>query len=150
MARLGIAAYRGPRVLINNGIALTPLYPGSGAVPGCGLACTFAKVVTIDLLDYLVAAHTAVNFSLYVDDLQVGAVAEERDVADLVADAFADAVATFRAERSLDFGAAKTAVAASANHISRYLRRRVLRAGGVPAKAIVALGIDYGAGRRRR
>ena len=97
ITRLALAAYRAPRLIVQDGCVSPPLRAGRGVIAGCGFAMTFVKVYCEKPFSDFCKRHPKVKLDAYVDDLTLSAsAATDDEVAELLTKATEDLLATIR------------------------------------------------------
>jgi hypothetical protein len=149
LARLAIAIYRMPRRLALGSEISDAVYPNQGVLPGDTFADSLIRVYTISPYDSFVRRNPSIDFMSYVDDLQIAACGDERDVLNNIEQAADELEEAVVCQMKASLAEQKSAITASSRTLARKLRSRLGPLAGEPSFITVALGIDFTAGQRR-
>ncbi len=149
--RLAMAAYAAPRMLCMTDALSAPLYPTVGIGAGCVFANVLTKVYTIQAFDeYVATLHPTTVLDTYVDDLCLSISARPETLVDDLAKAAAALEVVIEADLACVIALDKAAIVASTNQLARALARRLGDRAGELHEAPPNLGIDFGAGKKRK
>ncbi|CAE7387584.1 unnamed protein product [Symbiodinium sp. CCMP2592] len=145
-----LQVYQGPRCLVADSIAATPLFPGRGVPQGCPLAPSLSKLTMSEPLKKVSALPSVTNTDLWLDDVSLDVVGPDPvEVASAALQAYRVLHASLGLE-GLEVETTKTKFVAGTVRARAALQQ--LRRPGEPETAdlVKDLGLDCAAGRRRR
>ncbi|CAE7835037.1 unnamed protein product [Symbiodinium sp. CCMP2592] len=145
-----LQVYQGPRCLVADSIAATPLFPGRGVPQGCPLAPSLSKLTMSEPLQKVSSLPSVTNTDLWLDDVSLDVVGSDPvEVASAALQAYRVLHASLGLE-GLEVETTKTKFVAGTVRARAALQQ--LRRPGEPdtADLVKDLGLDCAAGRRRR
>ncbi|CAE7311654.1 unnamed protein product [Symbiodinium sp. CCMP2592] len=145
-----LQVYQGPRCLVADSIAATPLFPGRGVPQGCPLAPSLSKLTMSEPLQKVSSLPFVTNTDLWLDDVSLDVVGSDPvEVASSALQAYRVLHASLGLE-GLEVETTKTKFVAGTVRARAALQQ--LRRPGEPdtADLVKDLGLDCAAGRRRR
>ncbi|CAE7748672.1 ZCCHC13 [Symbiodinium sp. CCMP2592] len=145
-----LQVYQGPRCLVADSIAATPLFPGRGVPQGCPLAPSLSKLTMSEPLQKVSSLPSVTNTDLWLDDVSLDVVGSDPvEVASAALQAYRVLHASLGLE-GLEVETTKTKFVAGTVRARAALQQ--LRRPGEPETAdlVKDLGLDCAAGRRRR
>ncbi|CAE7826127.1 unnamed protein product [Symbiodinium sp. CCMP2592] len=145
-----LQVYQGPRCLVADSIAATPLFPGRGVPQGCPLAPSLSKLTMSEPLQKVSSLPFVTNTDLWLDDVSLDVVGSDPvEVASSALQAYR-VLHTSLGLEGLEVETTKTKFVAGTARARAALQQ--LRRPGEPdtADLVKDLGLDCAAGRRRR
>ncbi|CAE7267823.1 unnamed protein product [Symbiodinium sp. CCMP2592] len=145
-----LQVYQGPRCLVADSIAATPIFPGRGVPQGCPLAPSLSKLTMSEPLKKVAAIPSVTNTDLWLDDVSLDVVGPDPvQVASAALQAYRVLHSSLGLE-GLEVETTKTKFVAGTVRARAALNQ--LRRPGEPETAdlVKDLGLDCAAGRRRR
>ncbi len=151
IAKLAVAAYRGPRMLRLGAFTARELYATRGVIAGCSLATTFTKIYTVDGYDYFVHRCPWATLDNYIDDNVISTEGSDVEVVQRLSDAARVLGEVVTRQFRCSFAPTKTRIVASSGKLGKRVRDAVRGTiGGTVAQAAPNLGADCAAGKARR
>ena len=152
IARVAISTYGGERRIRMGRFVGDKLFPRRSIVPGCGFAATFAKVYTLEAYDKYDRDNPEVALDNFLDDNAVSAEGtEKKAVKEAVVRGAKALKKTVEKELGCELAKGKTHVVASSASLAKQISKEIGKSmGGKDLNAATNLGIDCGAGKRRR